>query len=121
MLDFTLFAEAETISVGGAVEDTGVRMGGLYLCEGFLKRVISGAVEFVFPADDFGFGEEGAESGKDFGGGFELDGQVALIGGDFFVGGLGDGFEVAKGSGVEDRVDTFGRERFEFLKEIVVG
>ena len=47
------------------------------------ERVVAGAVEFVFPADDFCLGENRAESWEDFHGRFEREGQFATARGDF--------------------------------------
>lgn len=115
-------AEGEAGAVGDAVQDAGVGVGFFDLVEGFLEGLFAGAVEFVFPADDFGVWKPGAEHGEDFDGGDEGEGEFVLAArGDFGGGGGIFDFEIAEGGGVEDGGDVFFFEGFEFGGEVVVG
>lgn len=73
--------QAEAEAVGGAVGDAGVGVAFGDLPFGGVDGVGAFAVGFIFPADDFGFGKETAESGDDLGGGSELDQEFTAPGG----------------------------------------
>ncbi len=117
------FDEAKAFAVGGAVEDAGVGAAFGKLLAGAGDGVLAGSIEFVFPANDAGGGESGAECGKDFFGGPEFEVEDFGAAGELVARlgavDLGD-LEIAEGGGLENGV-RFGGEVLEGLGEGFVG
>ena len=79
--EMNLFAgagdEAEPGAVGGAVEDACVREAFVDLATGLGADIVGCSIELKFPANEDRSGKHAAQSGDDFRGGLQGDGEGA--------------------------------------------
>lgn len=123
------FQHTETFSVRRAIYHTGIRAVLGNLLPSGLDRVLTGAVEFVFPADNPALREKRTQLPNDFRGRFQREGEFSSPARDF--GGLDKStvrlpdllhLVITKSRHVENRRDILPvREAIKFVQQIIVG